>query len=140
MRKLLLPILSLLAPLLAGAADQGQLPLTPFETKRTSVEGAAPERGTPKLKGLTRDAAPEDDALVCEKDVVHPTTKPGAMGVRHCWKKSDPKTIIEKPFNFMTAEDLSGAVQGGARGFPPLKKPRIPPAKKKAPAKDAPSR
>lgn len=111
--------LFLLIPVLADAADGGQLPLTPFETKRTSVEGAAPE----------------DDALVCEKDVVHPTTKPGAMGVRHCWKKSDPKTVIEKPFNFMTAEDVRGAVQGGSQGFPPLKKPRIPPAKKKAPVK-----
>lgn len=138
MRKLLLPVLSFLAPLLVGAADPGQLPLTPFETKKTSLEGAAPDRGGPRLKGLTRDAAPEGDALVCEKDVVHPTTKPGAMGVRHCWMKSDPKTIIEKPFNFMTADDLRGAVQDGSRGFPPLKKPRIAPAKKKVPVNKAP--
>ena len=124
---------ALLLPLLAAAADGGQVPLTPFETKKTSPESAAAERRTPRLRGLTRDAAPEEDALVCEKDIVHPTTKPGAMGVRHCWMKSDPKTIIEKPFNFMTAEDLRGAAQGGARGFPPLKKPRIPPVKKKAP-------
>lgn len=114
----LLATLSLLLPALAGAADGGQVPLTPFETKKTSPEG---------------------DELVCEKDVVHPTTKPGAMGVRHCWKKSDPKTVIERPFNFMTAEDLRGAVQGGAQGFPPLKKPRIPPAKKKAPVKKTPA-
>lgn len=135
----LLATLSLLLPALAGAADGGQVPLTPFETKKTSPEGAAPERGGPKLRGLTRDAAPPGDELVCEKDVVHPTTKPGAMGVRHCWKKSDPKTIIERPFNFMTAEDLRGAVQDGAQGFPPLKKPRIPPAKKKAPVKKTPA-
>jgi hypothetical protein len=135
----LLAALCLLIPALAGAADGGQVPLTPFETKKTSLEGGAPERGGPKHKGLTRDAAPEGDALVCEKDVVHPTTKPGAMGVRHCWMKSDPKTIIEKPFNFMTADDVRGAVQGGAGGFPPLKKPRIPPAKKKAPVRKAPA-
>lgn len=135
----LLAALCLLVPALAGAADGAQAPLTPFETKKTSLEGPAAERGGPKLKGLTRDAAPKEDELVCEQGVVHPTTKPGAMGVRHCWMKSDPKKIIERPFDFMTAEDLRGAVQGGSQGFPPLKKPRIPPAKKKAPVKKTPA-
>lgn len=117
-----------------GKTDDAKPRLTPFDWKKTSLDAQAdaPAAKGPRLKLPQPDPA-KDDELVCEQGVVHPTTVPGAMGVRHCWKKSDPHKILERPFNFMTAEDLRAA-QAGAVGFPPLKKPRIPAAKTK-PAK-----
>lgn len=123
-----------------GKTDDGKPRLTPFEWKKTSLDtqADAPSGKGPKLK-LAPPAASNDDELVCEKGgVVHPTKVPGTWGVRHCWKKSDPRKIIERPFNFMTAEDMQDAAKAAA-GFPPLKKPRRPavktkPAKEPAPA------
>lgn len=123
----------------AGKPDDGKPRLTPFEWKKTSLDappGEAPAKG-PRLKLAKPDPA-KDDELVCEQGVVHPTSVPGQLGVRHCWKKSEPHKILERPFNFMTADDLRRAQAAGA-GFPPLKKPRLPAAKTKPAKKPAPA-
>lgn len=120
-------------------ADDAKPRLTPFEWKKTGPDSQAeaPAPKGPRLKLAKPDPA-KDDELVCEQGVVYPTSVPGQMGVRHCWKKSEPRKIIERPFNFMTADDLRKA-QSDAAGFPPLKKPRIAPAKAKPAKKHAPA-
>lgn len=148
MRLALLAALSLLLAAPAGAegdakADDAKPRLTPFEWKKTGLDSQAeaPAPKGPRLKLAKPDPA-KDDELVCEQGVVHPTSVPGQLGVRHCWKKSEPRKIIERPFDFMTADDLRKA-QSDAAGFPPLKKPRAFPSKakpaKKAPAAEAPA-
>lgn len=122
-----------------GKADDAKTHLTPFEWKKTGLEtqAEAPAPRGPRLKLAKPDPA-KDDELVCEQGVVYPTSVPGQMGVRHCWKKSEPRKIVERPFNFMTADDLRKA-QSDAAGFPPLKKPRVAPAKAKPAKKAAPA-
>lgn len=120
----------------AGKPDDGKPRLTPFEWKKTSLdaEGDAPAAKVPRLKLAKPDPA-KDDELICEKGVVYPTSVPGQMGVRHCWKKSEPRKILERPFGFVTPDDIRSAQAEAAVGaFRPLKKPRIKPAKT-APAK-----
>ena len=134
----------------AGKTDDDRPHLTPFDWKKTSpgVEKSAPGGQGPGLKVL-QPAAQDADELVCEEGIVHPNKTPvkdptqdpfgTPMGVQHCWKKSDPNTIIERPFHLLDpmTEAVRRAVEGGGApgGFRPMKKPRIPAPKTKPPKK-----
>ena len=136
---------------------QGRQQLTPFEWKKPAAEAEAGfVEGKPRLKRVpSLSERAKDDEIVCEQGVLHPTeplpagASPaaavlgGAMGVQHCWKKSDPNTIIKRPKS--TGDIMTDAIQqsmSGAQvnsisgpGFKPLKKPRIPRKAKAKPGK-----
>jgi hypothetical protein len=113
--------------------------LTPYQWQKraptASDEGGA-RSDKPALRGLPQTQPQDPDELVCEQGVLHPTQGPskeaakqnpmillGRMGVQHCWKRSDPKTIIERPVGMQDV--VVGAVaDSAARSFPPLKGPK----------------
>ncbi|MFA6028496.1 MAG: hypothetical protein WC969_01450 [Elusimicrobiota bacterium] len=123
----------------AAAKDDGTRgKLTPYEWKKTTP----PAQGT----GTPVAVQEPEDEWVCEKGVVHPTAAQGdmkeqivqslgnpVMGVRRCWRKSDPSRVVERPFRM--GDGVAEAVQESMKkGFPPLKKKPRKPAGKKAPA------
>ena len=124
-----------------GKTDDDRPHLTPFDWKKTSpgVQESAPSGKGPNLKALPQPGAQDEDELVCEEGIVHPNKTPvkdptqnpfgTPMGVQHCWKKSDPNTIIERPVHLLDpmTEGVRRAIQGGGApgGFRPMKKPRI---------------
>ncbi|MFI5348003.1 MAG: hypothetical protein ACHQ2Z_00545 [Elusimicrobiota bacterium] len=124
----------------AGPADDGTHPrLTPYIWRKPAEtqDGAADDGSVRKLH--LQVPAREPDELVCEKGVVYPTQPPpgglvqavkqnpmnllsGAMGVQHCWKKSDPSRIIERPWSManMIAEGAQDSSRNSFNNAHPL--------------------
>lgn len=125
----------------AGKGEGTPGKLTPFKWDKAAQLKKGEQAAGP------RGAAAAGDELVCEKGVVYPTPaptdmKPGAvpnladMGRQHCWRKSDPSRIIERPVGMLDPM-MEGIQDSMKNSFPPLKaKPRKPRAGKK-PAKSA---
>lgn len=125
---------------------KGRPHLTPYQWQKpapTASGGGKAQDGRPALRGLSQPQSGQEDEIVCEKGVLHPTQGPSQdavkqnpaillmkMGVQHCWKKSDPKTIIERPMGFgdaaagMITESMQGGGNAIGRRLPPLKGPR----------------
>ena len=145
-------ILALVSPLCAqdsAKSDEAKNPphLTPYQWQKpapTADSGSQDAKSKfQKVPSLSERA--KDDEIVCEQGVVHPTeAQPGdvtpasvlggPMGVQHCWKKSDPNTIIKRPktnADFLS-EAVGQALDGtqvnsiSGPGFKPMKKPVIP--------------
>ncbi|MCX5795877.1 MAG: hypothetical protein NTY77_10315 [Elusimicrobia bacterium] len=126
--------------------EKGRPHLTPYQWQKpapTASDDGKAQAGRPALRGLTQPQSGSEDELICEKGVVHPTQGPSQeaakqnpalllmkMGVQHCWKKSDPNTIIERPVGMqdMVTGAVTESMQGGGnaigRRLPPLKGPR----------------
>jgi len=154
--KTMLAVLMLLAAGPAGAADSTQSDdskpgaLTPFGWKRPAPPPGpqVDSQGVvkPKLKDLSPAPAADADEIVCEKDLVHPT-KPVtgdfkqavaanplgmAIGIQHCWKKSDPSQIIERPYSMTNL--VQEAVKSSIKLTPRLEGGRFPKTQKRGKA------
>ncbi len=134
----------------AGQNAQKPRKLTPFKWDKSVPLNAGEQPAVPAEPPVPRKES--EDAWVCEKNIVHPSPAPAdmkaeavmslgniGMGSRHCWRKSDPAHVVDRPFRMY--DSIGEAIRDSAnQGFPPLKmKAPVKKKHRKTAAKGAPA-